>query len=84
MIAILLGIGLRTAWAPGERFRAGIAFSAKQLLEIAVTLLGASLSLTTIRPPAPPCSPASSPPWPSPSRPAGLSRLLGLPTRWPS
>jgi uncharacterized integral membrane protein (TIGR00698 family) len=48
VIAILLGIALRTAWAPGERFRAGIAFSAKQLLELAVTLLGASLSLTTL------------------------------------
>ena len=33
---------------PGERFRAGIAFSAKQLLEIAVTLLGASISLGAI------------------------------------
>ncbi|KAB1074396.1 YeiH family protein [Methylobacterium planeticum] len=48
VIAILLGIAVRTAWAPSEPFRPGIAFSAKQVLEVAVTLLGASLSLATI------------------------------------
>ncbi|GJD74042.1 YeiH family protein [Methylobacterium goesingense] len=48
VIAILLGIALRTLWSPGERFRAGIAFSAKQVLELAVTLLGASISLGAI------------------------------------
>ena len=48
VIAILLGIAVRSAWQPGERFRGGIAFSAKQLLELAVTLLGASLSLGAI------------------------------------
>ncbi len=48
VIAIMLGIALRTVWSPGERFRAGIAFSAKQVLELAVTLLGASLSLGAI------------------------------------
>ncbi|GJE18174.1 YeiH family protein [Methylobacterium marchantiae] len=48
VIAILFGIAIRTAWVPGERFRAGIAFSAKQVLEIAVTLLGASISLGAI------------------------------------
>ncbi|KQP10783.1 hypothetical protein ASF28_06705 [Methylobacterium sp. Leaf99] len=48
VIAILLGIALRTVWSPGERFRAGIAFSAKQVLELAVTLLGASVSLGAI------------------------------------
>lgn len=48
VLAILLGIALRTAWAPNARFRAGIAFSAKQLLEVAVTLLGVSLSLGMI------------------------------------
>jgi len=45
VLAILLGIALRSVWQPGERFRRGIAFSAKQVLELAVTLLGASLSL---------------------------------------
>ena len=48
VVAILLGIAVRTAWAPDAHFRAGIAFSAKQLLEVAVVLLGASLSLGAI------------------------------------
>ena len=48
VIAILLGIAVRSAWHPGERFHSGIAFSAKQLLEVAVCLLGASLSLGAI------------------------------------
>ncbi|WP_336492832.1 putative sulfate exporter family transporter, partial [Methylobacterium nigriterrae] len=45
VVAILLGMALRTLWEPSPRWRAGIAFSAKQLLELAVVLLGASLSL---------------------------------------
>ncbi|KAA0113792.1 YeiH family protein [Methylobacterium sp. P1-11] len=48
VLAILLGTALRTAWVPGGRFKAGIAFSAKQVLEVAVTLLGASVSLSAI------------------------------------
>ena len=48
VIAILLGVALRTAWEPNERFRAGIAFGAKQFLEVAVALLGASISLGAI------------------------------------
>lgn len=48
VLAILIGIALRTAWTPDARFRTGIAFSAKQLLEVAVVLLGASLSLGAI------------------------------------
>nr|WP_043748923.1 putative sulfate exporter family transporter [Methylobacterium nodulans] len=48
VIAILIGIALRTAWTPSARFRPGIAFSAKQVLEVAVTLLGASISLGAI------------------------------------
>lgn len=48
VLAILIGTLLRTAWAPPARFAAGIAFSAKTLLEIAVVLLGASLSATTL------------------------------------
>ena len=48
VIAILLGTVVRTAWEPGQRWRAGIAFSAKQVLEIAVALLGASLALGAI------------------------------------
>ncbi|WP_336492065.1 YeiH family protein [Methylobacterium nigriterrae] len=48
VLAILIGTAVRTAWTPSERWRAGIAFSAKTLLEIAVVLLGASLSVATI------------------------------------
>ena len=48
VLAILLGTALRTAWVPGARFKAGIAFSAKQVLEVAVVLLGASVSLGAI------------------------------------
>jgi uncharacterized integral membrane protein (TIGR00698 family) len=44
VIAILLGTAIRSAWAPHARWRQGITFSAKTLLEIAVVLLGASLS----------------------------------------
>jgi uncharacterized integral membrane protein (TIGR00698 family) len=48
VIAILLGMVVRTAWSPSERWRSGIAFSAKQLLEVAVMLLGASISFAAI------------------------------------
>jgi uncharacterized integral membrane protein (TIGR00698 family) len=48
VIAIVLGMLVRTAWQPGPRWRSGIAFSAKQVLEVAVTLLGASISFATI------------------------------------
>jgi uncharacterized integral membrane protein (TIGR00698 family) len=48
VIAIVLGMAIRTAWEPSSLWRAGIAFSAKQLLEVAVTLLGASISFAAI------------------------------------
>lgn len=48
VIAILLGTALRTLWTPGGRFAAGIDFSAKTLLEIAVMLLGASISFQAV------------------------------------
>ena len=48
VLAILLGVAIRTAWTPGERWHPGIAFSAKFLLEIAVVLLGASVSVATV------------------------------------
>src|SRR5260370_37347656 len=48
VLAILLGTIIRTLWEPGPRWRAGIAFSAKQLLEVAVALLGASLTIAAI------------------------------------
>lgn len=48
VIAILLGVAIRTVWAPGPVWSEGIGFSAKTLLEIAVVLLGASLSVGTV------------------------------------
>ncbi|MGN6115057.1 MAG: YeiH family protein [Nitrobacter sp.] len=48
VIAILVGIVVRTIWAPSDRWQSGIAFSAKQLLEAAVMLLGASISFAAI------------------------------------
>lgn len=48
VLAILVGTVVRTAWTPGPLWRDGIAFSAKMLLEIAVVLLGASLSAAAI------------------------------------
>jgi uncharacterized integral membrane protein (TIGR00698 family) len=48
VVAILLGMAVCTFWKPSERWRAGIAFSAKQLLEAAVMLLGASISFAAI------------------------------------
>jgi uncharacterized integral membrane protein (TIGR00698 family) len=48
VLAILLGVGIRTAWIPGPRWMPGIQFSARTLLEIAVVLLGASVSAVTV------------------------------------
>jgi uncharacterized integral membrane protein (TIGR00698 family) len=45
VVAILLGMGVRTIRAPAPRYEPGIAFSAKQVLEFAVFLLGASVNL---------------------------------------
>jgi len=83
VLAILLGMAVRSFWNPSERWQAGIAFSAKHLLEVAVMLLGASISFC--RDPR------------RPARPLlgaiaaivvvtlgfsfGISRMLGLPTR---
>lgn len=48
VMAILLGTAVRSFWKPSARWQAGIAFSAKQLLEVAVMLLGASISFAAI------------------------------------
>ncbi len=48
VIAILLGIAIRAIWEPDRRWLMGIAFAAKQLLEVAVALLGASLTFGAI------------------------------------
>ncbi len=82
VVAILLGMAIRSVWTPGPRWRAGVGFSAKQLLEVAVVLLGASISFAAILASGPfllvavlatvALALASS---------YGLSRFLGLPRR---
>jgi uncharacterized integral membrane protein (TIGR00698 family) len=48
VLAILLGVAVRTAWTPGSSWHEGINFSAKFVLEFAIVLLGASVSITMI------------------------------------
>ena len=48
VLAILIGAAIRTFWVPGERWKPGIDVSAKLVLEVAVVLLGASVSAATI------------------------------------
>jgi len=48
VLAILIGTAVRTVWTPDKRWHLGINFSAKMLLEIAVVLLGASISVATV------------------------------------
>ena len=48
VFAILLGVALRSVWTPGDLWREGVEFSAKTLLEIAVVLLGASVSVGAV------------------------------------
>jgi uncharacterized integral membrane protein (TIGR00698 family) len=48
VLAILLGVAVRTAWQPAKPFIPGIAFSAKFLLECAVVMLGAAVSVATV------------------------------------
>lgn len=45
VVAILLGMVVRTAWQPAPRFDAGVKFAAKEVLEVAVFLLGVSVDL---------------------------------------
>ena len=44
VLAILLGALIRLVWTPSETWAAGVRFSARTLLEIAVALLGATVS----------------------------------------
>lgn len=48
VIAILMGALIRTLFQPGKAYVPGMAFCAKTLLEIAVVLLGAGISLQTL------------------------------------
>lgn len=48
VLAILIGAGVRTVWSPSAAWTPGVNFGAKVLLEIAVVLLGASISASTL------------------------------------
>lgn len=48
VVAILLGTLVRTFWKPTGRWSPGISFTAKQVLEFAIVLLGASVSLPVL------------------------------------
>lgn len=48
VIALIGGMLVRLAWRPGAGFTPGLGFASKGLLEIAIVLLGASLSFTDL------------------------------------
>jgi uncharacterized integral membrane protein (TIGR00698 family) len=48
VLAILLGATVRAFWPPGARWKAGIDFCAKPVLEVAIVLLGVSVSTSTL------------------------------------
>ena len=48
VLAILLGVAVRTLWTPGPRWQPGIQFSGKFILELAIVMLGAAASVGTI------------------------------------
>ena len=45
VLAILLGAVVRTLWTPSSHWKPGIDFSAKQVLEVAIVLLGLTLNV---------------------------------------
>ena len=48
VLAILIGVAVRTLWTPGPRWQPGIQFSGKFVLELAIVMLGAAVSVGTI------------------------------------
>jgi uncharacterized integral membrane protein (TIGR00698 family) len=48
VLAIILGVAVRSFWTPSPVWEDGIRFSSKILLEIAVVLLGCSISVATV------------------------------------
>lgn len=48
VLAILIGTAIRTLWAVPARFDAGVHFAAKTLLELAVVLMGATISFAAV------------------------------------
>jgi uncharacterized membrane protein YadS len=49
VVAILLGVLIATVWRIPERFGPGIDFSARQLLELAVCLIGVAIDTKLLR-----------------------------------
>lgn len=47
-LAVVLGMGVRFFWQPGERWMPGIQFMAKTVLECGIVLLGAALDAVTL------------------------------------
>jgi len=45
VVAILIGMVVRTLWTPPAQTSAGVRFAAKEVLEVAIVLLGASVDL---------------------------------------
>lgn len=54
VVAILLGMLVRTLWTPSASLESGIGFTAKEILEAAVLLLGASVDLPLLLRAGPP------------------------------
>lgn len=48
VLALILGVVIRSLWQPPEQAEPGIAFSAKEVLEFAIVLIGFSLALGTL------------------------------------
>lgn len=48
VLAIIFGVLLRAVWVPGTRWTPGIRFAGRQVLELAVVLLGASINAAVL------------------------------------
>jgi uncharacterized integral membrane protein (TIGR00698 family) len=48
VLAILIGVMVRSLWTPGKRWTPGLNVSAKFVLEVAIVMLGASVGIGTI------------------------------------
>jgi uncharacterized integral membrane protein (TIGR00698 family) len=48
VLAILIGVAARAFWTPGKRFAPGLDVSAKFVLEVAIVMLGAAVSVSTV------------------------------------
>jgi uncharacterized integral membrane protein (TIGR00698 family) len=48
VLALILGVAIRAVWTPPAMMEPGIAYGAKQVLELAIVLIGFSLALGTL------------------------------------